>query len=148
MKKLPILFLGIGFLLMSFAEWKTDFEAAKQQAKQSNKLILLNFSGSDWCIPCIKMKKEIFSNEDFRKFADSNLVLVNADFPRSKKNQPEDKVAHQNDDLAEKYNPKGHFPFTLLLDAEGNVLKTWDGLPDGTPADFTAAIRNASDVDK
>ena len=79
------------FLLSAFfitaTNWGTDFEKAKQTATQEHKIILLNFSGSDWCGPCIRMHKEIFDNGAFKKFADAGLVLVNADFPRLKKNQ-------------------------------------------------------------
>ena len=65
--------------------WETDFNKAKQSAQSEHKLILLNFSGSDWCGPCIRMHKEIFDNNSFTQYADEHLVLVNADFPRLKK---------------------------------------------------------------
>jgi len=67
--------------------WETDLESAKHKAQDEHKFILLNFSGSDWCGPCIRMHQEIFENDDFKKYADNNLVLLNADFPRLKKNQ-------------------------------------------------------------
>ena len=89
MKKL----LSLAFIaLISFSftaiPWQPDFEKAKQTAKEKHELILLNFSGSDWCGPCMRMRKEIFNNEGFLSMADKNIVMVNADFPRNKKNQP------------------------------------------------------------
>jgi thioredoxin-related protein len=122
--------------LMSFTSWQTNLTAAKQEAQQKHKVILLNFSGSDWCGPCIRLHKEIFESPAFTQFADTSLVLVNADFPRQKKNQLSKEVQHENDLLADKYNPQGAFPFTVLLDADGKVLKTWDGLPKQKPEEF------------
>jgi len=63
-------------ILLSTITWRTDFEKAKTEAKSEHKLILLNFSGSDWCGPCIRLKKDIFDSETFMKYADENLVLV------------------------------------------------------------------------
>lgn len=72
-------------LLLAFfitgSDWETDIESAKHKAQDEHKFILLNFSGSDWCGPCIRMHKEIFESEEFKNYADRNLVLVNADFP-------------------------------------------------------------------
>lgn len=146
MKKYLLILLA--FVAMSFNVWQPDFEKAKEIAKEKHELILLNFSGSDWCGPCIRMKKEILDNEAFTQMADNSLVLVNADFPRSKKNQLDKNIQKQNEALADKYNAEGKFPLTLLLDADGNVLKTWDGLPNETAAEFTAQIKNICDVRK
>ena len=67
--------------------WQTDIVKAEQSAKEEHKFIILNFSGSDWCGPCIRLHKEIFDSEIFSKYAADHLVLLNADFPRSNKNQ-------------------------------------------------------------
>ena len=117
--------------------WLSNMEQAKTEAAQSHKYILLNFSGSDWCGPCIRMHKEIFDSEAFEKYASENLVLVNADFPRLKKNQLSNQQTKQNESLADKYDKDGKFPFTVLLDAEGKVLRSWEGYPaNETPAKF------------
>lgn len=121
--------------------WQNNFEEAKHTANAAHKFILLNFSGSDWCGPCIKMHKEIFDNDEFIKFADENLVLVNADFPRLKKNQLPAAQQSQNDALAEKYNNTGSFPLTLLLSADGKVIKLWDGFPKESAAAFAGEIK-------
>jgi thioredoxin-related protein len=130
-----------GLLLVNSYGWETDFDTARQKAREENKLILLNFSGSDWCGPCIRMKKEIFDDPGFIKFAESGLVLVNADFPRLRKNRLPAVQEKKNDGLAEKYNPQGHFPFTLLLDAAGNVLHKWDGYPNKSAEEFTLELQ-------
>ena len=120
----------VAFLFLTLtapSPWLTNFEEAKTQAHQEDKLILLNFSGSDWCGPCIKMKKEVFESDAFGTTAEKNLVLVRADFPRSKKNQLSKEQTKHNEELAEKYNPQGKFPYTVLLDADGKVIKEWDG---------------------
>lgn len=134
--------LGIFVILSaSLVQGQGIFESAQKTAKEKHQLILLNFSGSDWCIPCIKMRKEILETPNFKEMSDSLLIVVNADFPRSKKNQANKDTQKQNDILAEKYNLNGTFPFTLLLDADGKVLKTWDGFPKNGEASFTAEIR-------
>lgn len=138
MKQLSLIVIALS--LMSFTGWQTNLENAKQEAQQKHKFILLNFSGSDWCGPCIRLHKEIFNNPSFEQFADSSLVLVNADFPRQKKNQLAKNIQKQNELLADKYNANGVFPLTLLLDAEGKVLKTWDGLPNEKPEEFVNEI--------
>jgi thioredoxin-related protein len=143
MKFLPLLF--IAGLLMS-SSWRTDFSKAKEEAGKEHKLILLKFSGSDWCIPCIKLEKGVFSQDTFTHFADSNLVMINADFPRLKKNQPDKSVMKQNETLAEQYDKEGHFPYTVLLNSDGKVLKRWDGDPGLSPEDFIQQIRTVKDA--
>jgi thioredoxin-related protein len=131
------------FLLSIFVspEWLTDFNKAQKEAAESNKMILLSFSGSDWCGPCILMRKEIFGSDVFNKYAAEHLVLVRADFPRLKKNQLSKDQTRQNEVLADKYNKDGKFPFTVLLNPDGKVLKEWDGLPQETPELFVEAIK-------
>ena len=73
--------------------------------------------------------------------ADTTLVMYNADFPRNKKNALAKALNEQNESLADRYNPEGKFPFTLLLDADGKVIKTWDGYPDHNPDQFTHLVK-------
>jgi len=146
MKKLLIIVLC--FTGMSFTVWQPNVETAKQIAKEKHELILLNFSGSDWCGPCMRLRKEIFENDQFSKMADTTLVLVNADFPRNKKNQLDNLIKKQNEALADKYNPEGKFPFTLLLDANGKIIKFWDGLPNENAEQFTNELKNICNANK
>lgn len=129
-------------LCIYMAQSQVILTAAQAQAKKENKFILLNFSGSDWCIPCIQMQKDYFENGPFIKMADSQLVIIRADFPRKKKNLPSPELVAQNEMLAEKFNSGGSFPLTLLMDADGRVIKKWDGRPDENPAVFTTLISN------
>jgi thioredoxin-related protein len=146
MKKLFL--IAFGFIAIPFSNWQPSFEKAKEIAKDKHQLILLNFSGSDWCGPCIRMRKEIFDSETFSAMADSLLVLVNADFPRNKKNQPDKSVQAQNEMLADKYNTEGKFPLTVLLDENGNLIKSWDGLPKESAQQFACEIKALSDTRK
>ena len=124
-------------------QWLADFTSAKTEAKNEKKHIIVNFSGSDWCGPCIRMHKEIFDTEDFTAYAKENLVLVRADFPRLKKNQLPAEQLKKNNDLAIKYNPDGDFPLTVLLDADGKVIKEWKGYQNVSPKDFVEQINDA-----
>jgi len=136
--------LLISSLVTTSSAWLNNLDDAKKTAVQKHELILLNFSGSDWCGPCIRLKKEIFESNEFKNYADENLVLVNADFPRLKKNQPSKAQVKINEALAEQYNSKGKFPLTVLLSADGKVLKTWDGFPGVSAEEFTNDIKSIS----
>jgi thioredoxin-related protein len=120
--------------------WLGNFNEAKSEAVKSHKLILVNFSGSDWCGPCIRERKEILESATFENFASGHLVLVRADFPRQKKNQLSREQIKLNEALADKYNAEGKFPYTLLMDENGKVLKVWDGFPGVSPDVFVAQI--------
>lgn len=128
------------FILNPALPWLNNFDTARQEAVRSHKLILLNFSGSDWCGPCIRMRKEIFGSSEFTAYAAENLILVQADFPRQKKNQLSHEQTVLNEQLADKYNPEGKFPLTLLINEHGGILKTWDGFPSMKPAQFVTDL--------
>lgn len=146
MKKIPLFLLAI--ICMSFVNWHNNMDEVKQLAKKEHKHILLNFSGSDWCGPCIKLHKELFASAPFQNFAEKNLVMINADFPRMKKNQLSKEQQKINDALADQYNSKGSFPFTALLNENGKVIKSWEGTPKGTQEEFVEELQFAIDQDK
>ncbi len=100
-------------------KWLTDFKAAQEQAEEKERPILVNFTGSDWCGWCIRLDKEVFSQEEFNRFAKNDLVLLMIDFPRGKEQTEE--LKQQNAQLAQKYGIRG-FPTIVLLDAEGKKL--------------------------
>ena len=119
------LFLGV-FLFISLGiqsqNWHTDLDEAKTMASQNNQKIILVFKGSDWCAPCIKLEREVLSTEHFRTYAKDHFVLLEADFPKRKKNALPDDLQKKNNELAERYNKRGVFPFVVVLDKDGNVL--------------------------
>ena len=103
-------------------EWQTNFEEAKKIASEQDKNVVIVFSGSDWCAPCIKLDKNIWQSEAFKKEAAAEWVLVKANFPRKKANElPKEQTEH-NRKLAEKYNIEGSFPLVVVLDKNGKVL--------------------------
>ena len=102
--------------------WKTNFEEAKATATEQNKNILLVFSGSDWCGPCIKLDKNVWQSADFKTYADEKLVLLRADFPKKKGNALPEDIKNENLALAEKYNKDGFFPLVVVLDKTGKVI--------------------------
>lgn len=143
-----LLFLLFNSFLFSNISWETDFNKAQQSAQSEHKFILVNFSGSDWCGPCIRMHKEIFDKSSFTEYAVGHLVLVNADFPRLKKHELSKEQQKKNDRLAEKYNKDGIFPMTVLLNSDGNVLKEWPGLPPISSEEFTRQVKEVIDAHK
>ena len=138
---MKILLLLSAFLVFGKADWNTDFEKARRQARSEHKSILINFSGSDWCGPCIRLHKEVFESQAFQFFSGQSLVLVNADFPRLSKNRLSKVQQKQNDLLADLYDPAGHFPYTVLLNEDGKVLASWDGYASTTPEKFVEQLK-------
>ena len=133
MKTLALLFT-IAFitspLLAAEDAWITDVPKAMEQAKSQKKLVLLDFTGSDWCPPCKNLHKTVLTSEEFSKFAKDNLVLVELDFPKAKPQSDELKAA--NKELSKKYGIKG-YPTIIVLDADGKELFRKVGYS-GTPA--------------
>lgn len=144
---MKLLFVFLTALLIGPSiPWIGDFKEATDEATKSHKLIVINFSGSDWCGPCIRLRKEILESSTFENYAPNHLVLVRADFPRQKKNQLSKEQIKLNEALADKYNPDGIFPYTLLVDEHGKVLKSWEGYPDESPEKFVEEINQFTNV--
>lgn len=122
MKRL-FLFAIVLLTTNSFAQnWTTNIEEAKATAAKENKNILLVFSGSDWCAPCIKLDKNVWQSTEFKTYADGKFVLLRADFPKKKANVLPEALKNANLALAEKYNKEGFFPLVVVLDANGKVV--------------------------
>ena len=116
--------------------WLISYEQAQQKAKAGNKLMLLDFTGSDWCGWCIKIDKEIFSKPQFKEYASKNLVLLELDFPRAKKLAVATQA--QNERLAQKYQIQG-FPTIVVLNGDGKQVGEL-GYVEGGPAAFIAQL--------
>ncbi len=121
--KILISSLLVFISLTSYSQdWHTNFDEATLVAQKEDKNIVMVFSGSDWCAPCIKLEKNIWESEDFKNHAKDNWVLLKLDFPKRKANKLSKEQQEHNDSLAEKYNKKGYFPLVLVLNKEGAVL--------------------------
>ena len=135
-------FLLIGALFTCFITgWETDFEKAKQRATYGTPAYIAEFFRLGLVRPLYKPSSRDIRKCPFKEFADNSLVLLNADFPRLKKNQLTKDQQKKNDLLADKYNGQGHFPYTVLLNAGGKVISSWDGLPKETPEEFIAQLK-------
>lgn len=119
-----LLFLLLSSCMLYAQEWKTDLAQAKALAEDKHVPIVLVFQGSDWCAPCIKLEREIWSSEVFRAYAADHFVMLKADFPKKKANVLPREQREKNQALAERYNKKGYFPLVVLLDEKGDVLGT------------------------
>jgi protein disulfide-isomerase len=139
MKKIILGLIASGALLQAGAEelhWLTDLPKAQEQAKTENKLVMLDFTGSDWCGWCIKLNKEVFSKPEFAEFAAKNLVLVEVDFPRAKPQSADLKKANQA--LQEKYKIEG-YPTIIVLNSAGKKVGEL-GYEPGGPKAFIAKL--------
>jgi thioredoxin-related protein len=116
--------------------WLIELPAAQARAKAENKMVLLDFTGSDWCGWCIKLNKEVFSQPEFAEYAQKNLVLVEVDFPRKKTQDAARKKA--NVALREKYGVTG-YPTIIVLDSNGNKVGQL-GYLKGGPKAFIARL--------
>jgi len=124
-------------IAMADLPWLTNLPQALAQAKQENKNVLVDFTGSDWCGWCMKLEKETFSKPEFLDFAQSHLVLMRIDFPR-RQPLPAD-VQQVNNDLAKKYNVHG-YPTVVELSPDGTVLWTQRGYLAGGPSTLIAKL--------
>lgn len=120
--------------------WQTDMPKAQAQAKKEKKLILLDFTGSDWCGWCIKLNHDTFSKTEWSDYAKKNLVLVEVDFPRGKEQSDSQKKA--NEALQKKYKVDG-FPTIVVIDTDGKVVWTNEGYLGGGPKAMIDAIEKA-----
>lgn len=120
-------------------EWQTDFKLAKEIASKEKKPIILVFQGSDWCAPCIKLDHQIWSTTVFKNYAKNHYVMLQADFPKRKKNALSDSQTAANAKLAEVYNKNGIFPFVVVLNANGKVLGE-TGYKKITPENYIAEL--------
>src|SRR3954469_12174232 len=139
MKKIMIVLLaGLALSRVSAEEltWLTDVPKAVAQAKEEKKLVMLDFTGSDWCGWCIKLHKEVFSQPEFSDYAKKNLVLVEVDFPRSKPQSEAQKKANQA--LQAKYSIEG-YPTIIVLDGNGKKVGQL-GYEPGGPKAFIADL--------
>lgn len=100
--------------------WYTDFDKAQQIAQNEEKDMILYFSGSDWCGPCKKLKKEVFTTDTFRHYASENWVFVYLDYPRY---TPQDSLQRKhNKRIKKQYNAIGQFPKVVILTPGGEVI--------------------------
>jgi thioredoxin-related protein len=131
--------LGFAASMACASGWQTDYEQALATAKAANKCVLLDFTGSDWCGPCIQMNKVVFSKAAFLSYAEKNLILIEVDYPQRKK-LPE-KVTKQNERLMHQYGiDNGGFPTVILLNPDGKVLGQLEGYGGERPADVIAWV--------
>lgn len=146
MKKIAFVFVLFCFAtsISSAQKWSANFNEALKEAASQNKPLLLVFSGSDWCGPCIKLDKNIWQSEEFKKFSNENYILYRADFPKKKANQLPEEIKKQNNELAEKYNQDGNYPLVVLLDGKGKVL----GMTGYLNIDASAYIEKLKALDK
>ena len=116
--------------------WSEEYDKALAQAKADKKLVLLDFTGSDWCGWCIKLDKEVFSKPEFEEYAKKNLVLLEADYPQSKEQTKELKA--QNEKLQKQYKIEG-YPTVIVLNSEGKKVGELPYM-EGGPKAFIAAL--------
>jgi thioredoxin-related protein len=126
------------------SQWLTDVPTALQKARQENKAVLLDFTGSDWCGWCIKLKREVFDQPEFTEFAKTNLVLVELDFPHHKTMDPAQQETNKH--LAETYHVTG-FPTLVLLNREGQPLDELVGYLPGGPRSYNEKLARLLNVE-
>jgi thioredoxin-related protein len=142
----PVFVLVVLFALLetaAAADWQTDYAKALQLAKAQNKRVLLDFTGSDWCPPCIALRKRVFSSAQFAAYAQKNLILVELDFPQRKEQSAQ--LKSQNEKLSSQYgiDEKG-FPTVILVDPSGKVLREFTGYEGESVAETIAWIEGKS----
>ena len=134
------LLLQVGVARAEEVKWHTDLPKAQATAKTENKMVLLDFTGSDWCGWCIKFDKEVLATKEFKDYAAKNLVLVQLDFPNKKPQSDELKKA--NAALQKKYDVNG-YPTFVVLDKDGKEVGRQVGYLKGGPEAFIAKLNES-----
>ena len=119
------------------ATWLTDLSKAQAEAKAQHKLLLLDLTGSEWCIWCKKLDAEVFKHPEFESYAKEHLVLLTVDFPRKTAIAPE--VKKQNEELAQKFGIEG-FPTIVVLNGDGKQVGEL-GYEAGGPSAFLKQLK-------
>lgn len=138
MKKI-VSFLIFIFVISAYSQesklnWFNDFETAKEVSKESKKPILMYFTGSDWCAPCIMLEEDFFSTEKFNKQSQS-VVLLKVDIPRRMDIITENQLK-ANKKLVKAYNKEGGFPSIIAMNHKGKVIDT--------EGSYSASLRDPS----
>lgn len=105
-------------------KWMTNAEEAFALAHENDMPVMMVFSGSDWCKPCIQLTREVFESDVFREYAADKFILLRIDFPRARKNRLAPDLQQQNNALAERWNPHGEFPLVVVFSSDREVLFT------------------------
>lgn len=104
--------------------WLTSYDQAVEMAARENKPVLVFFHGSDWCPPCIRMQREVFTNDTFIHEVSEKAIFLDIDFPRKKKIT--DAQLSHNNDVKKKFGLPEDFtqgyPQVVIINAEGNVF--------------------------
>lgn len=121
------------------AVWLDNYDEALKQSKATGHPILADFSGSDWCLACKALEKEVFSQAAFASYAKDSLVLLSIDFPMEK--EQTDAIKEQNQKLNDKFEIDG-YPTILILDADGKELARTQGYQPGGPEKYVELIKS------
>ncbi len=120
-------------------KWHTDMAAAQAESAETGKPILADFTGSDWCPPCMMLKKQVFHTAEFAQWARDNVVLMEVDFPKFKPQTP--KLRAQNQQLQQQYQAYiNGVPTVILMDAEGRAYGALVGYDRSSPADWIKQV--------
>lgn len=141
MKKIIALLVVLSSTFAFGQNWKYNFEEAKKLAAQDNKNIIMIFSGSDWCAPCIRLDKNIWQSDVFKNEAEEKWVLLKLNFPRKKANELSEEQTAHNRKLAEEYNKEGSFPLVIVMQPNGKVLGKL-GYKNVSPEDYIKMIES------
>ena len=148
MKRMIYLMLIFSGFAFAGNNWLTNFDEAKEIASKTNKNIMLYFSGSDWCRPCILLKKKVFEKDAFEKFANENLVLAMFDFPAREQNKLFDDQIEHNEKMAAMYNPDGNFPQIVIVNSDGKRIIEFIGYNNESAKDYITKLKNELSVKK
>ena len=135
---LPIIAAACMAPCLAAEGWLTDMDAARKEAAERKKNLMIEFTGSDWCAPCMQLRANVLTKPDFQQEARKNFVLLELDYPRRKKQSAEVKAANRK--LAEQYGVTS-FPTIVFADASG---KPFGGFVGGRPReDVMKAMQDA-----
>lgn len=120
MKFLALISINLAVVSSGFGKtpdgWVTGVDDALARAKKDNKHVMVLFTGSDFCPPCMMMQKEVFTKKEFVTKAGKDFILVFVDFPEA-----DEALAKSNEPLMEEYSVPG-LPTVLVFDPSAREI--------------------------
>lgn len=88
---------------------ESNWQSVKDKAASENKLIMVDVF-ADWCVPCKKMDKEVFKNDEVGKFYNANFINYKIDAEKG-----------EGVDVSKEYDVM-FFPSILYVDGSGKLI--------------------------
>jgi thioredoxin-related protein len=143
---LRLLLIFLFPLIQLSPTWESNFDVAKQKSINESKIMLIHFVHKSRDAKNVKLEKETFETSEFAAYANNHLVLLKIDLGVDQMSS--EKQFSHNAIIRERYSSGAIAPFTIITDADGKVLKTWNHKQSLKSSDLISAIQTTIEANK